>query len=241
MNSRKTSAAALLGRLVIPVGAILVAVPFAATAATYNCESSGQSVAETFIQDLHGEVSGETGNGAAQKSRLNEFIRAKVPVDEVSKFALGVHWRRATERQRTEYRKLFGETVFPTLAEQILRYRKAAYTIVDNRLLKSSDRLVTANVTGTQGGVLKVGWRLKIENCAATATDMIVDGVSLMVMKRQEFASVISTRGIDGLLAALRSKANRIRLGDTGSRQMSQSEMGEIIHDLLRGAAAKVR
>ena len=126
------------------------------------------------------------------------------------------------------------------MAEQIIRYRAASYTIADNRLLQSNDRLVTANVTPAKGEFLKVGWRLKMENCKATATDMIVDGVSLMVMKRQEYASVISAEGIDGLLKRMRSKASQLQSGDSGGRKMSLSEMGRVIQDLLRGAASKL-
>jgi phospholipid transport system substrate-binding protein len=174
-------------------------------------------------------------------SNLDAFIRAKVPVDIVSRYALGIHWRRATPRQRTEYQKLFGDTVFPGLAEQILRYRDATYTITGNRPLKANDRMVTAAITAENGTSMKIGWRIRIDGCRATATDMIVDGVSLMVMKRQEFASVISAEGMDGLLRKMRSKAVLIREGDRAGRKISPSEMGHIMEDLLRGASSKIR
>lgn len=231
--------AAVRRRLTVPLAALLVIVPGFALANA--CAVSDQSVAESFVRDLHGYVSGKSTRNAVTEVKLSAFIRANVPVDIVSRYALGVHWRRATDTQRTEYQKLFAETVFPGLAEQIIRYRAASYTIADNRPLHSNERLVTTNVTPAKGDVLRVGWHLKIENCKATATDMIVDGVSLMVMKRQEYASVISADGIDGLLKKMRSKAIQIKGGDTAGRKMSQSEMGHVMRDLLRGAASKLR
>lgn len=238
MTSGKLSAAVLRRRLAVAFAAVAIAVPGVASANT--CAVSDRAAAESSIRDLHGRVSGDAEKGTSHEADLNAFIHAKVPVDIVSRFALGVHWRRATPGQRTEYQTLFGKTVFPGLAEQILRYRTARYTIVDNRRLQTNDRLVTANVIGAQGEILRVGWRLKIDDCVATATDMIVDGVSLMVMKRQEFASVISANGMDGLLAKMRSKANRIADGKRSGRNMSQAEMGHIMQDLLRGAASKI-
>jgi phospholipid transport system substrate-binding protein len=237
MLLRKLLAVVRLRRFALAFAATALLIPGGAAADI--CVVSDDAAAESFVRDLHGRVSGTAGKGMSARAKLNAFICAKVPVDVVSRYALGVHWRTATAGQRAEYQKLFELTVFPGLADQILRFRAARYTIVDNRHMQSNDRLVTANVTGAKGGVLKVGWRLNIQNCTATATDMIVDGVSLMVMKRQEFASVISREGIDGLIEKMRVKAIQIKGGDRAGRGMSQSEMGEIIEDLLRGAASK--
>lgn len=238
MQSRKQFFA-VPGRYPASIAALLLVLP--GTALANTCTVSDHLAAESFVRDLHGYVSGKSGKNAADRAKLNAFIRAKVPVDLVSRYALGIHWRRATNRQRREYQKLFGETVIPGLAEQIVRYRAASYSIADNRSLQSNDRLVVANVRPAKGEILRVGWRLKIENCTATATDMIVDGVSLMVMKRQEYASVISKDGIDGLLKKMRTRAAQIKRGDDGSRRISQPEMGQFIKDLLRGAASKLQ
>lgn len=239
MEKNKKFAAVRFGRLAAPVAATLLAIPGMAYGNT--CAVSNHAAAENFIRDLHRQVSETAAQDRNSVSKLNNFIRAKVPVEIVSKGALGIHWRQASNDQRTEYRKLFEKTVFPGLADQILRYRGATYTIVDNRSLQSNDRLVSANVKAKKGAVMKVGWRLKFDNCNPIATDMFVDGVSLMVMKRQEFASVISNHGIDGLLARMRVKADRMKQGASTESKMSPAEMGEIVQDLLRGAAAKVR
>jgi phospholipid transport system substrate-binding protein len=232
MLLRKYSAAGVLSVL-------LFAVP--GTGAANTCDVSNHSTAENLIRELHDKVAGKGIKSGTAASNLDAFVRAKVPVDIVSRYALGIHSRRATPSQRTEYQKLFGDTVFPGLTKQILQYRDAAYTIVDNRPLQANDRLVTANVTAGKGNVLKIGWRIRIDGCTATATDMIVDGVSLMVMKRQEFASVISAEGMDGLLRKMRSKAVLIKDGDSSGRKISPSEMGHIMQDLLRGASSKIR
>lgn len=239
MKTKDHSAAVMFRRFAAPLVALAVALPGAALANT--CTVSDHAAAENFIRDLHTRVSVTAAPGANTDSDLAAFMRSKVQVDVVSRSALGVHWRRASDWQRAEYQDLFEKTVFPGLAGQILRYRGASYTIVDNRALQSNDRLVTANVKTGNGTGLKVGWRLKFDNCNATATDMIVDGVSLMVMKRQEFGSVISNHGLNGLLAKMRVKADRIKSGAADDPDISQAEMGEIVEDLLRGAAAKAR
>ncbi len=235
MVSIKLLIAAFRGRLIPALGAVLIAVPVGVWANT--CPVSDQAAAENFIRDLHAQASAKLPE-SEMASSMDAFIRAKVPVDIVSRYALGIHWRRATDKQRAEYQKLFGETVFPGLSEQILRYRKASYMVVDNRLLQSNDRLVTANVKMARGGIMRVGWRIRVDDCNATATDMIVDGVSLMVMKRQEFASVIAVDGMDGLLEKMRLKAAQIKGGTDVDRKMTHPEMGQVIEELLRGAAS---
>jgi ABC-type transporter MlaC component len=110
MISRKHLAAAL-GRLAVPFAAFFVSAPGVALANT--CAVSDHLAAEIFVRDLHGYVSGKSGKNAITEAKLNAFVRAKVPVDSISRYALGIHWRRATDKQRTEYQKLFGETVSP--------------------------------------------------------------------------------------------------------------------------------
>ena len=40
--------------------------------------------------------------------------------------------------------------------------------------------------------------------------DIAIEGISMAVTKRSEFSALIQSKGIDGLIAALRLRANKI-------------------------------
>ena len=67
--------------------------------------------------------------------------------------------------------------------------------------------LVSTRVIGG-GPPLKVDWRVRErDDGGLVAIDVIVEGVSLIVTQRSEFAAVIERQGMDGLLAELRQRS----------------------------------
>jgi phospholipid transport system substrate-binding protein len=57
------------------------------------------------------------------------------------------------------------------------------------------------------GDVLAVDWRLREGPDGPVVIDLIIEGVSLLVSQRSEFAAVIERSNMDGLLAELRARA----------------------------------
>jgi ABC-type transporter MlaC component len=58
-------------------------------------------------------------------------------------------------------------------------------------------------VRPANGPALAVAWRLRDQ----AILDLVVEGVSLLITQRAEFATVIERRDVDGLLADLRARA----------------------------------
>ena len=55
---------------------------------------------------------------------------------------------------------------------------------------------------------MNVDWRLRVQDDQPVIIDLIIEGVSLLVTQRSEFAAVIERSDMDGLLAELRARAN---------------------------------
>ena len=55
---------------------------------------------------------------------------------------------------------------------------------------------------------MKIDWRLVTENGHYKISDVIVEGISMMVTQRSEFASVVQRNGgqVRGLIAMMREK-----------------------------------
>ena len=55
---------------------------------------------------------------------------------------------------------------------------------------------------------MKIDWRLVTDNGTYKITDIIVEGISMMVTQRSEFASVVQRNGgqVRGLIAMMREK-----------------------------------
>jgi phospholipid transport system substrate-binding protein len=125
----------------------------------------------------------------------------------VARLILGRHWRTASAAQQAEYLELFRAFALHTLASRLDVYGGQNFEITGARVVGRDDALVSTRILG-EGPPLAVDWRVRQrDDDRMVAIDVIVEGVSLIVTQRSEFGAVIERRGIDGLLAELRRRA----------------------------------
>ena len=100
------------------------------------------------------------------------------------------------------------------LARRLDQYANGAEGPLDQhfRILASEpagkdDVLVRTNVVTQRGDDLNVDWRLRLRADRPVIIDLIIQGASLLVSQRSEFAAVIERSSMDGLLAEFRARA----------------------------------
>lgn len=151
---------------------------------------------------------------SARKQRLARAIEAKTNVDLLSRLVLGRHWRSLEAADRNEYRALFARVVIGGLARRLdlLLHELTGpleqhFSITSSGAVGKKDVLVRSTVIDADGQPLSVDWRLrKLEN-GPVIIDLVVEGISLLVSQRAEFAAVIERSRIDGLMEILRRRA----------------------------------
>jgi phospholipid transport system substrate-binding protein len=182
-----------------------------------SAQASSRS-AEQVVQGLADDIwTMLQTNGVDENGRLEELtalLEARTDVGLISRLALGRYWNRLPEAQRQDYQELFREVVIRSLARRLNRYAKDAQGPIEERfqILGSApagkdDTLVRSKVFPTDGQPLALDWRLRAGDSGPVIIDLIVEGASLLVSQRSEFAAVIERHDLDGLLAELRARA----------------------------------
>ena len=131
-----------------------------------------------------------------------------------ARLALGRHWNRLPEAERQTYQTLFRDVVIRSMARRLDTYADDAkaplaerFRIVSSTPVGTNDVLVRSKVFPKQGQPLDMDWRLRVEGARPVIIDLIIEGASLLVSQRAEFAAVIERGDLDGLLAELRARA----------------------------------
>jgi phospholipid transport system substrate-binding protein len=182
-----------------------------------SAQASSRS-AEQVVQGLADDIwTTLQPNGVDENGRLEELttlLEARTDVGLISRLALGRYWNRLPQAQRQDYQELFREVVIRSLARRLNRYAKDAQGPIEERfqILGSApagkdDTLVRSKVFPTDGQPLALDWRLRAGDSGPVIIDLIVEGASLLVSQRSEFAAVIERHDLDGLLAELRARA----------------------------------
>ncbi|MFQ5775510.1 MAG: phospholipid-binding protein MlaC [Kiloniellaceae bacterium] len=140
-----------------------------------------------------------------RQAALRDLIRNGFNLELTCQFVLGKYWNRATTAQREEFQELFTEYLLNSYARRLGSFRAETLTIVASHAVGSKDVLVETSVEGPDGPANPV-WRVRADDGQYKIIDVSIDGVSLALTQRREFASVVNRVGLEGLLEMLREK-----------------------------------
>lgn len=173
-------------------------------------ERTSPQEAARFVESLGNEAvtilsSGKAGVPRKRRAALRALIRGGFDLELTSQFVLGKFWGRASPEQRAEFQELFTEYLLNSYARHLGSYRAETLTIVASHPVGGGDVLVETSIEGDDDPA-KAVWRVRAHQGEYKIIDVTVDGVSLALTQRREFASVVNRRGLDGLLKLLRKK-----------------------------------
>ena len=153
-------------------------------------------------------VLGKGTNEPQRVARFRELLREDFDVPGIARFVLGRYWNTATEEQRAEFVKLFENYVAAAYATRLAEYAGEQFKVTGSRP-DGDGAIVSSQILRPAGAApIKVDWRLTGRNGNYKISDVSVDGISMAVTQRSEFASVIQHSGgqLQGLIAMLREK-----------------------------------
>jgi phospholipid transport system substrate-binding protein len=164
-----------------------------------------------FINDLGNralEVLAKPVGARQREARFRELLHDDFDVPTIARFVLGRYWRLATPEQQQEFVSLFSEYVTLAYSNRLSQYMGETLKVTGSRP-EPQGSIVTSFILHTNGTApARVDWRLTWTDGTYKITDVIVEGISMAVTQRSEFASVIRRHGgqVQGLLTLLRQK-----------------------------------
>ncbi len=207
------SPARLARRRLLTSAAMLIGAPLGARMAMAEPATRGaERVVERLVLHVWNLIRSRGMEGISYEELL-PAIERQTDLALLARLALGRHWRRATPAQRIEFVDLFRRYVLQTFIRRLRSYGGASlgppgdgFRIVASDPVGRRDVLVRTRLQPPAGEALQIDWRLRQRDGEPVIIDLIVEGVSLLVTQRAEFATVIERGGIDGLLTELRAR-----------------------------------
>jgi phospholipid transport system substrate-binding protein len=196
----------IFGIFVIILGLLPAAI---ASSASANEPTSPQQAAH-FIDDIVSRAIHALADRsipvAEREAKVRVLLSEGLDLAMIGKFALGRFWNIASPAQRSDYAKLFHEYVLNTYASRLAAYSGEAVKVTGAQPIAETDAIVLTTIARPNGPPVSAGWRVRAEGGKFKVVDVVVEGVSMVLTQRQEFASVMQNKGLDGLLASLRAQ-----------------------------------
>jgi phospholipid transport system substrate-binding protein len=172
------------------------------------------TAAAQFVQSLGNramaQLVGKQVPEDEERARFRQLLEEAFDVPTIGKFTAGPYWRSATEQQKQEFLKLFENQVVAAYAKRFQEYSGEQFKVNGAQAADGGDVIVDSQIVRPAGGPpVHVQWRVRPEPSGLKIVDVTVEGISMSVTQRQEYASVIERGGgtFDALIEALRNQS----------------------------------
>ncbi len=164
--------------------------------------------AETLTANATVALTNEEASEAQQLEDFRVVLGDGLALETISKFMLGESRKTMTDEQTARYEAVFPTYITKLYAEQFDELVGKPLQVVDAKAIGARDVIVRTEFERVDASPIMVDWRIrKLRSGDHKAIDIIVSGVSIMLVKREEFSSFIATNGIDALLDRLEQEA----------------------------------
>lgn len=192
------------------IRAVLLAallVPLAAASASAAAGSASQ-----FIETLGAEaikVAADTAKTRNDKSKeFRTLLKRGFDLPRIGRFVMGRYWRQISDAQKERYAALFEDYLVATYTNRFNEYSGETFEVIGEKPHGERGTLVTTKVFRPQGAEVVVDWQVIQEGDTYRIVDVIIEGLSMSLTQRSDFASAIQSQGgnLDRFLDALERK-----------------------------------
>ena len=164
---------------------------------------------EILTSDAISMLTVEDISKTERADRFRRLMNENFAIKGIAKFVLGRHWRKATESEKKEYLQLFEDLLVDTYADRFAKYSGEKLVVNKSEVRGKGDALVHTIMIRVDGAKpLKVTWRVRGKKGIYKIVDIMVEGISMVVTQKSEFASFIQKNGgsLGPLLIELRKR-----------------------------------
>jgi phospholipid transport system substrate-binding protein len=145
---------------------------------------------------------------AIRQARFRQLFHNEFDSAGIARFVLGRYWRSAGAEEQQEFVKLFEDYVAFAYTARLANFGGQTFKTRGSR--SDGDGVIVSTDVSSPGNAspVRIDWRLVNDNGAYKVNDFIVEGISMALTQRSEFASIIQRNGgqLRGLIAMMREK-----------------------------------
>jgi phospholipid transport system substrate-binding protein len=170
--------------------------------------AAGDSVQGFYDAFLSTMKNGRTLGQSGRFARLEPVIRRTFDIPSMARLPVGSSWAALTETQRQQVTESFGRYISAIYADRFDSYTGQKLQVTGEQL-NGADVMVHSQIVKANGEPVNVDYMMRRKGDSWLISDIYLDGaISEVATRRSEFAAILKSQGIDGLIAALNRKAD---------------------------------
>jgi phospholipid transport system substrate-binding protein len=176
-------------------------------AAASNGSETVQSLYNTLLTTMqNGPALGPRGRYA----RIEPVVSSAFDINYMTRLAVGPEWAQLNETQRQQVAQAFQRYITAIYAERFDSYSGERLQVTGERP-SSGGTIITSQIIKSNGEPVNLSYLMRNNGGVWQIADVYLDGtISELATRRSEFASILRTSGINGLIQTLNAKADSL-------------------------------
>ena len=170
---------------------------------------------DSFVTRIGGQaIKVMTDPTIARDKRETQFrglLQEAFDMETVGRLVLSRYWQVATPEERAEFMRLFEDHLVQIYTTRFQGYTGVGLKVAGLRRDQNSEIVHSSIMRPGGAPPVALDWRIETSNGRLVVTDLVVEGLSMVITQRSEFASVIQQSGgrVAGLIEALRKRTGK--------------------------------
>jgi phospholipid transport system substrate-binding protein len=175
---------------------------------TSSISIANESNAEAFVLKLTSEAKVIFNDKALNKNdrlkKLNDLSLKYLDLDALAIYTLGDYKDKTSAQEKVNFEKLFKEYFIKNMSSKLSDFSDQELKITASKQINENNIIVQTKIFSKKDAhEINVDWRIFLKDNKLLARDLVVEGLSLARTQKEEFASIIATKGFAGLISSL--------------------------------------
>ncbi len=169
-----------------------------------------------FVQKTADDASDVLNKKLSKEEKIEKLkiiAENSVDIKGIGYYSLGSHRKTITKKKKEEYFIIFKQYFLKSFSSRLAQYTDPKILVNSQKKLNEKYTMVSSNLLSTEEKPeIKIDWRVATKNPDnPLIIDVIIEGVSLAKVQREEFNSIIQNNdnNIDALLKNLEEFVNK--------------------------------
>lgn len=171
---------------------------------------------EKFVSNLGNDIiqisQEEHMSPVAKSDKIMNTIDKAIDSKWISRFVLGIHYRRSNKEQISKFRSLYRDFLINTYGPKFQNYKGNDFNVKEVIKQKRFYLVKTNFITKKTDPAIAIDFRVKDYKGKLAVLDFIAEGISLIETQRSEFNSAISKNGMDKFLDDLEERVAKLKM-----------------------------
>ena len=170
--------------------------------------SGGDTVQGLYDALLSTMKNSRTLGQSGRFTQLEPVIRRTFDIPSMARLSVGSSWGTLTETQRQQVTESFGRYISAIYADRFDSYTGQKLQVTGEQL-NGAGVMVRSQIVKANGEPVKIDYMMRRNGDSWLISDIYLDGaISEVATRHAEFAAILKSQVIDGLIAALNRKAD---------------------------------